>query len=592
MAETVSIAITGDMTGLQAAMETAADNASAMADMFVSEFQRASEATDHLAETADQVIPALGRVGAGGVAAASDVSKLGEAAAGIAANIDSSALQAGAQAILQFGRNAFDSAVNIGREADALGVSTTVLQAYQYAAREAGVSQENAATALKTFAANVGAVQENAGPAANAIKELGLTAEELRGDPLEAMETVARSWVKLNDAEEKASILRELSGRSGQDMAAMMERLAGGLDTQAEAARKAGEMLDPNLAAAAENAKTKFDDASTRLMVALTPATISAAGHITALVEAFNKLPGTIESANEAIQDTIDLDAQLLSRGMAPIGIRSTKPAEGAIPRATNPPDAGLLAMANTPMPLPAPGPPATEPQINTDSSEQEVAQAKETAARIDAIYNQMNDAIIQGEQQLDASKLKLGQENLEQFTAQELNLAHEKYEADLKAQSQSESRGTMTHAEFLAKETLLDQQYANRKAQIEEEAAEKYRQRSQQDLQNYISAEQTKLKEGMSSYDEQFRSGQISAGQREQLEDSLTSDIQKNIDDRLEFDMEALDLDSAAYERRCRGVERGKQGNSLVGRHPGARCADKAAISRRRPAADGRSDG
>jgi hypothetical protein len=551
MADTVSIAITGDITGLQAAMDGAADNVNRAADAFVGEFQRASEATERLAGIADQTVPALARIGTGSSMAASGASKFGEAVAAVSANIGTSALHAGAQAILEFGRSAFDSAVNIGREAGALGVSTAALQAYQYAARESGISQEDADAALKTFASNIGALQENAGPAVKAVRDLGLTADELRGDPLEAMETVARSWAKLNDVEERASILRDLSGRSGQDMAAMMERLAGGLDAQAEAARNAGQMLDPNLTAAAENAKVKFDEASTKLMVALTPATIGAVEHITALVNVFNELPSTIESANEAIQDTIDLDEQLLARGMAPVGKRSTKLGEGANPRATNvasAPDPGLLAMANAPMPLPAP--PTPEPQIGTEAPEQEVAKEQQAARKIRDIHKQTVDSILQGEEQLNASELALGQESLSAFSAQQLALADKKRKIEEDAALGNERKGLTTHAEYLAQIDLIEQQHANRVAQINEQYHAKLREQDQQDLETTVRAQREHLSETTSSLKEQLSSHQISAQEEHDAEIAAINSAQSIVVEAYEKRLASMDKEADAYKK------------------------------------------
>jgi hypothetical protein len=71
MAETVSISVTGDISGLQTAMEAAAQSVNEAADRFVDEFQRSGNATEQLAGTARQTIPLLAQVaGAGGGAAA------------------------------------------------------------------------------------------------------------------------------------------------------------------------------------------------------------------------------------------------------------------------------------------------------------------------------------------------------------------------------------------------------------------------------------------------------------------------------------------------------------------------------------------
>jgi len=530
MADTVSIAITADITELQVAMEAAADRVNTAAGIFVNEFHRAGEATNDLTGSADQAAAALGRVGEGGGAAASGISVLGEAVAGMVANIGASALQAGAQALFEFGRNALDSADNIGREADALGVSTAALQAYQFAARESGVSQEDADAALKTFASNMGALQENAGPAVNAIKELGLTADELRGDPLEAMETVARSWMKLNDVEEKASILREISGRSGQDMAAVMDRLAGGLDKQAEAARNAGEMLDPKVTEAAKQGRAEMEE-------------------LTTFIE--NRGAEAILDLSQTFQQLAkDIAGVPWSDAMARLGNAITGRQSEPPPKPRPEPDRGLLAMANAPMPLPQPGPQVPQPQIKIDSPEQETAKAQRTADKIVSIIRQTNDTILAGDEQLNASKLALGQQSLSEFTAQELALADRKQKIAEDAALREERKGKTTHAEYLDQIELIEQQHANRVAQINDQYHLKLREQDQEDLRSAVEAQRTQLAETTSTLREQLSTHQISAQEEHDAEIAAIRSAESIVDAAYEKRLALMDKESVAYKK------------------------------------------
>jgi hypothetical protein len=64
MADTLSIAIACDISGLETAMEAAADSVNRSANGFADEFQRAGQATDDLARSAEQAAPAIARVSA------------------------------------------------------------------------------------------------------------------------------------------------------------------------------------------------------------------------------------------------------------------------------------------------------------------------------------------------------------------------------------------------------------------------------------------------------------------------------------------------------------------------------------------------
>lgn len=178
-------------------------------------------------------------------------------------------------------------------------------------------------------------------------------------------------------------------------------------------------------------------------------------------------------------------------------------------------------------------------------------------ADKIVDIERRKNEAILKGEEQLNASKLALGQESLGAFTDQAEKLAKKKYDADLAALKQEQAAGKISHAEFTASLALLDQQYANKKAQIFAETAEKQKQINAKELSDFVSAKQSELQQEIAARDEQFRMGAISASERAQSEQALTTKIQKEIDDRLEFDMAALDVDSAAYEAAERQKEK-----------------------------------
>lgn len=183
-----------------------------------------------------------------------------------------------------------------------------------------------------------------------------------------------------------------------------------------------------------------------------------------------------------------------------------------------------------------------------TDFNNKAVEDAQRAAQRIVEINKQTDDAIIAGKRQLNQSEYDLGQESLAQFTAQEQALALQKYNADFTALQAELAKKKITYGEFVAQKALLDQNYANESARIAEQSAQKEQALDRQALQEFITDKQQELQSGMASYDEQYRAGAISADQRAALESTLTARIQKEIDDRIDFDLEGMDIDSKAY--------------------------------------------
>ena len=177
-------------------------------------------------------------------------------------------------------------------------------------------------------------------------------------------------------------------------------------------------------------------------------------------------------------------------------------------------------------------------------------ASEKRNADRIVQIHKQTVDKLIQGEEQLNRYRLQSGEETLQQFAANEAALAQRKYGADLKALNDELAKKKITLEDFAAQKALLDLEYENKKAQIARDSETKQRQLEQQSRQEFIDGQQAKLRAGTAAIDAQYRTRQIDAQQREQLEAALTAATRKQIDARLAFDLEAMNADSAAYRK------------------------------------------
>ncbi len=425
-------------------------------------------------------------------------------------------------AILGFGDSAFRSAAALQDQSEMLGLSTSALQAYQFAARQSGVGTEEADAALKQFLSGLDQIESGTGPAAKAIQELGLNTETLRGGPAEALQTFAFALDRVTDAQKKANLEREVFGSDGQDIDTLVHRLAGGLDEQYKAAVAAGEALDPTLTGAAKESAIMVDSFGAKLKVVAGTVMIG-------FIETARELGGALAA--------IDWGANSPAASFLSVRPAANKPPPQFGPEVTNP------AMVKPQAPDIAP------PNIQIDDPAKNAAKAQEEAQKIISIDKQISEAILAGQEQLNASKLALGRESLADFVKQEKDLAQQKYDADRKALEQEAATGKISHAELTAELALLDAQYANKKAAIDDRAAEKQRENDNKAFADHEKVEQEQVKTTEDADARAFRSGQITAQQKDALDLAAIQTAKQNVDQAFAIHTAGWDQESQAYK-------------------------------------------
>ncbi len=219
-------------------------------------------------------------------------------------------LALGAVQIVEFGKRVFEMAAELQHQAEALGVSTDQLQAFQYAARASGVATDTANAALTKFYSGLGLAAEGTGPALRALQDLKLNVGQLANDQENASAIVARALLSESNQFERNAHIRELFGRGGQDINAMLLKLAQGFDTNLEAAKRNGEYLGGDATEAAHKASIQFDQASTQLKVSFTPAVVGLSHSLVGLAWIARDIVGVmpavghvfVEAGNTALQ--------------------------------------------------------------------------------------------------------------------------------------------------------------------------------------------------------------------------------------------------------------------------------------------------
>lgn len=121
-----------------------------------------------------------------------------------------------------------DHAVKAGQK---LGITTEAIQELGYAAKLSDVSQEGLETALGKLAVNLDTVAKTGkGPAADALKRLGLHAKDFKGLSLdESFMKISDSISEMADGPAKAAVSVALLGKQGKELIPLLNEGADGL---------------------------------------------------------------------------------------------------------------------------------------------------------------------------------------------------------------------------------------------------------------------------------------------------------------------------------------------------------------------------
>ena len=150
------------------------------------------------------------------------------------------ALLGGAGAALTGLRNTINALDELNDTADATGASIENLSALEDIGRRTGASFDTVSSILVKFNAQLEAAGDPSSTAAQALRAIGLSAEELRRlDPAEALQRTALALSAYADDAGKARLVQELFGKSVREAAPFLKDLAeaGQLNATATAAQ-------------------------------------------------------------------------------------------------------------------------------------------------------------------------------------------------------------------------------------------------------------------------------------------------------------------------------------------------------------------
>jgi hypothetical protein len=174
-------------------------------------------------------------------------------------------LAAGALELGRIGKEAFDSAIDIGKMADKTGLSTQTLSVFHHVAEEVAVSTEGVDKALIKAARSITEFQQGSGKAALSFKALGISQKDFIGLKPDAM--LALVTTRLGQMEkgfQKTTVTAAIFGqKAGTDIIPVANAIAGeGFDKITASVRKLGLLLDQDTTDSFRAAKASLQELS------------------------------------------------------------------------------------------------------------------------------------------------------------------------------------------------------------------------------------------------------------------------------------------------------------------------------------------
>jgi hypothetical protein len=444
----------------------------------------------------------------------------------------------GAEAIVEFGKNVFEASEQIYHEAEVLGMTTTAYQAFAESGKIAGVSVDTIDTAIRKFVASQGTALTGTGNQAKAFNDLGVSAKLPAEDALPA---VARALLAIADPARRARDEVALFGKSGEELNPLLETWAEGVSALTAKMSALGLIQSNDVVKGAHDAQSEMTKSWDQIKTAVSPVVLALEHSVTGLTMGFQRLINLPWGQLASDLANSVANAQLSQIGQSlPSGAGAGGTAEPAKPFAYN-------------------APPAPSPRPNfTDSADAKKAadQARQIADQTAQAYEQGNLRHIESEAQTNSSLLEMGEETLDQWKAQAVDLENSRYSTELagiQAREAADKGNAVKEAQDQAQEAQLYQEHTDRLTAIDQEYNQKKKALDQAAFQDFLTQEDAKLAAAVQSLNKQYTSQEISADQRHSSEVTLTLAIEAEVLKRFDAENAGLVAGTTAYEEAMR---------------------------------------
>jgi hypothetical protein len=213
--------------------------------------------------------------------------------------------------LIELGGRALDYASSLQEVAQQLGVTTTDLQTYRYAATQVGISQETMDKGLAKLTVTMGQAREGVSKPKAAFAELStiLGKDVLKGAATagDALPLIADALNKISDPAKRAALEVALFGKTGQQLDTLLQPGSAALNGLARAAQDLGLVLSDDQIANADQTADKLAEVKQILEANIASAVANNVSAIYALANAFESLVVKAGQAAEAIANFSNL---------------------------------------------------------------------------------------------------------------------------------------------------------------------------------------------------------------------------------------------------------------------------------------------
>lgn len=165
---------------------------------------------------------------------------------------------AGAAAIFSLGKSAADFIDGTSDMADSLGVATNNLLGLRFAAAQSGIEAEKLDEKIAKMTMSLESAKDGTGPAADALKELGLSYRELSVmNPEEQILALAQAFKEYNGTVPKVTLSNAFFGKGGARFVNLLNQGRDGIRAMMQDARSVGYTISKEQ----EDMATRFDAA-------------------------------------------------------------------------------------------------------------------------------------------------------------------------------------------------------------------------------------------------------------------------------------------------------------------------------------------
>lgn len=185
------------------------------------------------------------------------------------------AFAGGSVALFAVVRRAIETADQIGKTAQRIGLSAEALQELRFAARRAGVDLDTFDQALSAMVRRAGEAQRGNEAFAEAFRAVGLSAEELRQlRPEEILRRVADGLARIPNEAEQIAVADQIFSEAGRRIINVLRLTSRGFDAAAAAAHRLGVILTDETIARAARANDELSDMEQVLRLTATAAAL------------------------------------------------------------------------------------------------------------------------------------------------------------------------------------------------------------------------------------------------------------------------------------------------------------------------------